>query len=123
MEQREQLQREILLELITYSEKLIPGVQILIGELREDAKEDTGDFLNEIITGINWEIEVYNQCSALINSKSNYIDKKSMTEAVTNLGRSLNSGDNVQVANCLEEDFLPFLNKLTLAAKMVTESD
>ena len=121
MEQREQLQKEVLLELISYSEKLIPGVQILIDELKNGTKEDTGEFLNEIITGINWEIEVYNQCSALINSKSNYIDKKVMTEAVTHLGQSLSSGDNFLVATCFEEDFIPFLNKLALAAKMVVE--
>lgn len=121
MEEREQLQREVLKEMISYSEKLIPAVQTIIEELRGNKKEDTSEFLNEIIIGINWEIEVYNQCAPLLNAQSSYIDKKEMIAAVTSLGQSLSSGDNVMVSNCLEEHFLPFLNKLALAAKLVVE--
>lgn len=119
MEAREQMQRDILKELISYSDNLIPALQELIEELKGEEKEDTSDFLNEVITGINWEIEVYNQCATLINEKSSYIDKKAMITAVNNLGQSLNSGDYKQVAACLEADFLPFLNKLALASEMV----
>ena len=119
MAEREQLQLDVLRELISYSEKLIPAVQTIIKEIREDEQEDTGDFLNEVIIGINWEIEVYNQCAALINAKSSYIDKKVMIQAVKNLGAALNDDAYEKVADCLEEDFLPFLNKLTLAAKLV----
>ncbi|MBE5924043.1 MAG: hypothetical protein E7271_06175 [Lachnospiraceae bacterium] len=117
--EREELQIQILKELISYSENLIPAVQNLITELREDVREDTGDYLNEVITGINWEIEVYNQCSDLISARSSYIDKKAMINAVKNLGESLSSGDYAMVAGCLEEDFIPFLNKLDLTAKMI----
>ncbi|MGN0155440.1 MAG: hypothetical protein ACI4A3_13395 [Lachnospiraceae bacterium] len=119
MEAREQMQRDILKELISYSDNLIPALQELIEELKGEEKEDTSDFLNEVITGINWEIEVYNQCATLINEKSSYIDKKAMITAVNNLGQSLNSGDYKQVAECLEADFLPFLNKLALASEIV----
>ena len=119
MEEREQQQRDILRELIAYSENLIPAVQKIIEELRGGEKEDTREFLGEIINGINWEIEVYNQCSSLINEKSSYIDRKMMVQAVKNLGASLNTGDPFLIAECMEEDFLPFLNKLALASKMV----
>ena len=47
MNEREQLQREVLQELVSYSEKLIPAVQTIIEELRGSEKEDTGEFLNE----------------------------------------------------------------------------
>lgn len=119
MDEREQLQLEVLQELIKYSEKLIPAVSAMIEELRGNEQSDTGEFLNEIINGINWEIEVYNQCAPLLSASSSYIDRKAMITAVTNLGQSLGSGNNQQVAACLEEDFLPFLNNLTLAAKVV----
>lgn len=121
MEEKEFRQREVLRELIAYSDGLIPALQNLITELRSDLQTDTEDFLSEVINGINWEIEVYNQCSVLISERSNYIDKKSMISAVKNLGVSLNSGDFWMIADCLEYDFLPFLNKLDLAAKMVVE--
>ena len=117
--ERIDLQYDILKQLISYSENLIPALQNLIVELRGEEREDTGDYLNEVITGINWEIEVYNQCSDIINERSSYIDKKSMINAVRNLGISLNSGDYRLVADCLENDFLPFLNKLALVSKMI----
>lgn len=118
MADREQLQRDVLAELISYSDSLIPALQDIIEELRGESKEDTNDFLGEVINGINWEIEVYNQCASLINSKSSYIDRKSMIVAVKNLGISLNSGNSLQIAECFEKDFLPFLNKLALAAQI-----
>lgn len=122
MEDRERLQYDVLRELISYSENLIPAVQEIIVELRGIEKHDTQEFLEEIIKGINWEIEVYNQCASLLREKSNYIDKKAMIQAVKNLGASLNSKDRKQIADCMEQDFLPFLNKLALAAKMVVKS-
>jgi hypothetical protein len=121
MPDRERLQRDVLLELISYSDSLIPALQDVIEELRGEAKEDTNDFLKEVINGINWEIEVYNQCASLINAKSNYIDKKAMIVAVKNLGISLNSGNQLRIADCFEQDFLPFLNKLALAAQKAVE--
>ncbi len=121
MENREAMQRDVLKELIAYSNNLIPALQELIDELRMDNREDTQQFLNEVIAGINWEIEVYNQCASLINAKSNYIDKKAMVAAVKNLGNTLASNNNWQIADCLELDFLPFVNRLDLAAKRVVE--
>lgn len=121
MEEREILQKEVLQELITYSDSLIPALQQVIEELKDKSKEkvDTEDFLGEVINGINWEIEVYNQCASLINEKCNYIDKKVMIASVKSLGMALNSGDIWLISDCLEYDFLPFLNKLDLAAKLV----
>ncbi len=121
MEEREALQKEVLQELITYSDSLIPALQQVIEELKDKSKEkvDTEDFLGEVINGINWEIEVYNQCASLINERCNYIDKKVMIASVKSLGMALNSGDAWLISDCLEYDFLPFLNKLDLAAKLV----
>lgn len=121
MSDREALQRKALQEIIVYSNHLIPALQTVIKELKEGSHVDTNAFLNEVIVGINWEIEIYNQCSRLINEKTNYIDKKSMVQAVVNLGKVLDSGDNFQIAECLENDFIPFLNKLALASRMVLE--
>ncbi|MGN0437147.1 MAG: hypothetical protein ACI4F4_01380 [Lachnospiraceae bacterium] len=121
MDEREILQKDILKELIQYSDSLIPALQKVIEELKDKEKEqeDTDDFLSEVINGINWEIEVYNQCATLINERCNYIDKKVMIASVKSLGMALNSGDLWLISDCLEYDFLPFLNKLDLAAKLV----
>lgn len=119
MEEREQLQREALEELINYSSKLIPTLQFMVEELRGEIKEDTDEILNDVIIGINWEIEVYNQCASLINKTENAIDKREMIQAVKNLGAALTSEDQLQIADCLEGDFLPFLSRLTRAAETI----
>lgn len=121
MEEREQLQRSVLQRLIVYCDDLIPALQMMIDELRSIPFEDTDDFLQDMINGINWTIEVYNQCSSLLSEKSSYIDRKAMVRAVQHLGIALNSDDYLMIADVLESDFIPFLNKLDLAAKAVTE--
>lgn len=125
VEEKEILQRKVLKELIAYSDSLIPALQKVIEELKDKKNEmvDTDEFLGEVINGINWEIEVYNQCASIINEKCNYIDKKIMIASVKSLGMALNSGDIWLISDCLEFDFLPFLNKLDLAAKLVVGQD
>ncbi len=117
MDEYVKLQMKGLREVIDYSQKLIPAVREIIGELKEGRKKDTGEVLNLIILGINWEIEMYNYCEKLINAERRIIDKKQMTVAVNNLGVVLKSGDDLQIADCLDRHFVPFLSILESAAK------
>ena len=117
MEEYVKLQMKGLRELIDYSQKLIPAVRDMIEELREGRRKDTGQILNLIILGINWEIEMYNYCEKLINADRKVIDKKQMTVAVTDLGEVLKSGEDARIAECLEIHFVPFLTILESAAK------
>ena len=67
MATKEELQKEALNELVEYSEKIIKGTEIVIKELRGTRKNDTDELFNLVIKGINWEIEVFNNCEPLIN--------------------------------------------------------
>ena len=49
---RVELQYNVLKQLISYSESLIPALQNLIEELRGEERDDTSDYLNEVISGI-----------------------------------------------------------------------
>ena len=51
------LQMKGLREVVYYSQKLLPVVEDIIFELRNGRKQDTGEILNLVILGINWEIE------------------------------------------------------------------
>lgn len=117
MEEYVKLQMKGLREVIDYSQKLLPAVHEIIGELKMGRKKDTGEILNLIILGINWEIEMYNYCEKLINAEHRIIDKKQMTAAVNDLGFVLKSGDDARIADCLELHFIPFLSVLESAAK------
>lgn len=115
------IQKDALKQLVAYSDKLIPAVEQVVVELTEDKQDDTMEFLNTIITGINWEIEIFNCCEKLINGNKKWIDKSEMSKAVSNLGGVLKEGDYNNIARCLEDDFLMFLKNLRQAAMSVVE--
>lgn len=117
------LQMKGLREVVYYSQKLLPVVEDIIFELRNGRKQDTGEILNLVILGINWEIEMYNYCEKLVNADRSVIDKKQMTSAVNNLGVALKSAEDAQIAQCLEKDFLPFLKTLEKASKQALLGD
>lgn len=109
------LQKEALSELVDYSEKIIRGTELVIRELRNGRKEDTDQLFNLVIQGINWEIEVFNNCENLINKDELQIDKNKMASAVARLGKVLPEKDDIKIAACLEVDFLPFLKAMEFA--------
>ncbi|MGN0152133.1 MAG: hypothetical protein ACI39Q_06635 [Wujia sp.] len=110
-----ELQKEALGELVNYSENIIRGTETVIKELRGDRKEDTDELFNLVIQGINWEIEVFNNCESLINKDAQQIDKGKMADAVARLGKVLQEKDDIKLAACLEVDFLPFLKTMEFA--------
>lgn len=112
-----ELQKEIIKELSDYSDKIITGVDTVITELRGDKANDTDELFNLVIQGINWEIEVFNSCEALINEDRVIIDKNKMAESVVKLGKILKEKDDIKIAACLEVDFLPFIKAMQTAAQ------
>lgn len=116
MERIEDLQTQIMQELLSYSDKIIYGTEVLIAELREGRLPDTEEIFNLVIQGINWEIEVFNSCEPMINKDSTFVDKTKMSEAVGRLGRVLSEKDDIKIAACLEAFFLPFLKSMQTAA-------
>lgn len=119
MSSRLELQKEALSELVDYSEKIIKGTEIVIKELRDARKDDTEELFNLVIQGINWEIEVFNNCENLINQDGQQIDKDKMAQSVGRLGRVLQEKDDIKLAACLDVDFLPFLKAMEFAALSV----
>ncbi|MBQ8413083.1 MAG: molecular chaperone [Lachnospiraceae bacterium] len=116
-----ELQMEALSELMDYSEKIIKGTEEVIKELRGTRKDDTDELFGLVIQGINWEIEVFNNCEPLINKNGQQIDKDKMAMAVGRLGKVLHEKDDIKLAACLDVDFLPFLRAMEFAALSVSQ--
>jgi len=95
---------------IEYVQKLIPAVQEILPELRGEEKEDTMDYLNQIIDGINFMIDIVNGTLSLINEKDEILSKDGMEEKVQLLNRALQVKDYSEVARALEEGMLPFMD-------------
>lgn len=66
-----ELQKEALSQLVDYSEHIMKATRDVIKEFRGDKKKDTDELFNLVIQGINWEIEVFNNCEQLINTQKN----------------------------------------------------
>lgn len=89
MSDKASAQQDLLKELYNYSATIIPGTETLIAELRHNRQSDTDELFNLVIQGINWEIEVFNNCEDLINRDEQRIDKGRMASAVGRLGKVL----------------------------------
>ncbi len=116
MAKKIELQQDIMKELANYSPTIIYGTEEIIGELRHNRKKDTDELFNLVIQGINWEIEVFNNCESIINQEDAYVDKNKMANAVVRLGKVLQEKDDIKIAACLEVDFLPFLRAMETAS-------
>ena len=109
MANRKELEKKIISQLADYSDVIIEGTELVIKEYREGKQPDSDEIFNLVIQGINWEIEVFNNCEDTLNSETQYVDKAHMAQAVGRLGKVLAEKDSIQIAACLEVDFLPFL--------------
>ena len=117
MSDKASAQQDLLKELYNYSATIIPGTETLIAELRHNRQSDTDELFNLVIQGINWEIEVFNNCEDLINRDEQRIDKGRMASAVGPLGKVLQEKDDIKLAASLEVDFLPFLKAMKRVAE------
>ncbi len=114
---REQ-QIEVLKMADEYLKKLIPSMEEVIGELTGEEKEDTHDFLKQIIEGLNFMIETFNATMSLINEESVVIDKDEVNRVVLNLSDAMISSNYQQAATIMDSGILPFLRQFGQVASM-----
>ena len=103
MEDLRAQQIEALEVLGDYNERLMKSIHSVIKELDGDRKEDTDQFLDEIIKGINWEIGILNGTMELINEKEERIKKEDMNSGILKLSKALEGKVDKEMAKALEE--------------------
>lgn len=112
MENIQTQKEEALKSLSEYLEKLIPSVNKVILELRENKQEDTPDYLDMIIKGINWSIQVMNGTFDVINQNKEILNKEDINNRIKNFSNAFATKDDLKIADSLSGDILSFLNKL-----------
>lgn len=95
-----------------YLQKLIPGMETLCTELREERKPDTDDFQKQCINGLNWVIEIYNRVSDILNMENTSLDKDSLNAGIYELGDAIKDKNDVKIADIIEQTVMPFLSIL-----------
>lgn len=109
MDEMKKMQMEVLKEGAEYSLRLVPAIREILPELRGEAREDTEDFKNQIFEGINYIVEVVNGTLPFINEKEIILNRDGIEEVMQRLIKSVDTEDNNQVADALEEGILPFI--------------
>lgn len=107
-----QQQIEAVNDMVAYNKKLVKAVQEIIIELKGMQQPDTEDLLNQIVEGINWEIQVVNGSIEYINEDSEVINMIEFDKAVNNHNEAINSEKDEVIADSLQVNILPFLIKI-----------
>ena len=116
MDNSKDQQMEVLKTAMEYIDKLIPNMQIIICELRGKRQEDTDEFLNQILTGMNWVIETFNVTMDIINGDKMRIDKDQVNSRILELDKALKEKNDNRIADILETDVIPFLKLFKISA-------
>lgn len=118
MEQLMEEKREAVEVAREYLEKLIPGMETLCGELKDDRQPDTDDFQKQCIDGLNWVIEVYNRTRDVMDTDKIHVEKQELNEKLMELGMAIKDKEDGKIAQMLEDVVIPFLKDLKEAAKI-----
>ena len=114
-------QIEALTEMVSYEERLIPGLYAVITELTEERKEDTDEFLVTLINGMNWVFQIVNHTLDLLNEKEADLDKEKINDAITIFTKAKEEKNDEAIANAISEYLIPILQRVQESAKLVLE--
>ncbi len=115
-----QQQLEALEELFHYSQKLIPAIETVSGELKGSRQDDTDEYLKTIINGINWIIEVLNRTMELVNEEEVVINKEKINSGILKLGEAIKEKNDEKIADTLTVEVIPFLTDISIRAAVLT---
>lgn len=115
---REQ-QLEALRDAADYMDRLIPAMEEVISEINGEMKDDTVDFLHQIVDGLNFMIETYNVTKDIVNADAPLINDDIFEECVGRMSEGFKRSDYKAIAKELESSILPFLFVFREASRRV----
>lgn len=118
MEEIRQEQIEALKVAVDYIKKLTPAFGTIAEELRKDRKEDTIDFLNQAIEGLNFVIEIFNATMSLLNEKEELFQRDVIEEKIRTMNDALKEHDDQKTADAIEDGIIPFLEIFAQISKV-----
>ena len=118
MEDKRIQQKEALESLVEFNERILKNMNIIVKELSGERLDDTDNFLNGIIEGMNWEIEVLNGTLDFLNEEKERINKDAFDAACVRLSKAVKAKDDQSMAAAFTE-LIPLFENLGNAAKEV----
>jgi len=114
-----QQQMEALAMVSEYMDKLIPAMQEVSAELIGEMKEDTVDYLNQIIDAFNFVIETFNATRDLVNADEELIIESVLEEEIGNLSNAFKTKNYIKIGEILGGSLLDFVKVFNQKAKDV----
>ncbi len=102
-----------------YSKKLLKALSEIVLELRGAQKDDTKEYLDKIMEGTNWIIQVVNGTLTLINEKEERISKEDINDIIIELNSAFKDENYAEIANVIESGIIPFVNSVSAIAKEI----
>ena len=116
------VQVEALQALTEYSPRFLNSLKAVHDELVIERKPDTDEFLDAIIKGMNWEIEVFNGTRELFEGNG-ALDKDKANSAFVDFSAAFRRHDDDEMGRLLREMIIPFFTALEGAAiSIVTDN-
>lgn len=115
MEAMREQQREALDTAKDYIGKLLNAVDTVGVELAGEAKTDTKEYLDTIIKGVNWTIEILNRTLDYVNEKEELIQKESVNNRMLHFSAVYETSNQDAIEDALKSDIRTYLSEFLLA--------
>ena len=115
MDENRQEQVEALQALASYTTRFKRSLKSAVKELRDGRRDDTDEFLEKIIQGINWSVQILGSTLSLINENEERIKKEDVNAKMIAFSEAYAAKDDEKLADSLE-NLIPFFNDLNRIA-------
>lgn len=111
-------QLEALEVLVEFNDRLVHNMEIIVKELSGQRMDDTDQFLKGIVDAMNWEIQVVNGTTEVLNEGKQRIDKNAFNQSIIALGDAIAAKDDTKIAKEFEH-VIPIFKQLGVSAREV----
>lgn len=115
MENMREQQKEALLAAKDYIGKLLNAVDVVGLELSGAEKADTKEYLDTIIKGVNWTIEILNRTIDYVNENEELIQKESVNDRMLHFSAVYGSSNREALNEALQIDIKTYLAEFLMA--------
>lgn len=115
MEDLREQQKEALLTARDYIGKLLDAVDVVGVELSGEEQEDTKEYLDTILKGVNWTIEVLNRTIDYVNENEELIQKESVNDRMLHFSSVYESSNRQALNEALQSDVKTYLSEFMFA--------
>ncbi len=115
-ENREE-QVEALQALRNYNPKLMRAMENVANELSGNRLLDTGDYLEAVVRGMNWEIQILNGTKEFLEERNIDLKREEANQIFIDFSNSYREKDDLAMSEILRDRIIPYFQMFEQAAE------